>query len=280
MDWDGPMRKYSLSVVCTFALGTALLSANAATASPNSCPTGAVFAVGGTWDPTGQTTQPVTDRYAAQGYVAKPVSYPASFWPLGDQTYDASVAVGVQALHAEVDTFHNQCPGSDVVITGYSQGARIAGDVLGDIARDGSIPQSQVTGVLYSDPRNSHGGIETVIPNVVPGATMSGTRAGFGDIPVQEVCIEGDGICNMPKPRDAPEEFVDSVFGYFTKHGTYQPMMTDSTPPPQPGLPESPTVPLQPAEVATAIASRLVENLTPYVKAALSSTLTTVLTAP
>ena len=103
--------------------------------------------------------------------------------------------------------------------------------MLGDIARDGSIPQSQVEGVLYADPRNSAGGIETVVPNVVPGATMSGARGGFGDIAVQEVCIEGDGICNMPKPRDAPEVFVDSVFGYFTKHNTYTPMMSEPAPP-------------------------------------------------
>lgn len=272
------MRKFSLAVVFAITTGAALMSTATTSASPNSCPTGAVFAVGGTWDPDGHTTQAVTDRYAAQGYAAKSVTYPASFWPLGDQTYDASVAVGVQTLRSEVNIFHAQCPGSNVVITGYSQGARIAGDVLGDIARDGSMPQSQVTGVLYSDPRNSQGGIETVIPNVVPGATMAGTRDGFGDIAVQEVCIEGDGICNMPQPRNAPEEFVDSVFGYFTKHGTYQPLMTDSTPPAQPALPESPTVPLPPAEVANAIAARLVENLTPYVKAALAAALTGALT--
>src|SRR3546814_8797263 len=93
----------------------------------------------------------------------KPVTYPASFWPLGEQTYDQSVAAGAQTLRTEVNAFHAQCPGSEIVVTGYSQGARIAGDVLGDIARDGSIPQSQVEGVLYADPRNSAGGIETVV---------------------------------------------------------------------------------------------------------------------
>ena len=174
----------------------------------------------------------------------------------------------------KVNAFHAQCPGSEIVVTGYSQGARIAGDVLGDIARDGSIPQSQVEGVLYADPRNSAGGIETVVPNVVPGATMSGARGGFGDIAVQEVCIEGDGICNMPKPRDAPEVFVDSVFGYFTKHNTYTPMMSEPAPPAPPALPQTPSVPLQPADVATAIVTRVVENITPYLSAALATVLT------
>lgn len=270
------MRKHSLSIVCAMILGIAGVSATSATAtaSTNSCPVGAVFSVGGTWDPTGQTTQPVTDRYTSRGYTAKPVTYPASFWPLGDQTYDESVAVGVRSLRADVNSFHAQCPDSNVVITGYSQGARIAGDVLGDIARDGSIPQSRVEGVLYADPRNSQGGIETVIPNVVPGATMAGTRDGFGDIPVQEICIEGDGICNMPEPSEAPEQFVDSVFGYFTKHGTYQPMMEKSAPPPAPALPQAPSAPLRPLDVATAIVSRVVENLTPYVTAALTAALT------
>ncbi|WP_261779295.1 PE-PPE domain-containing protein [Rhodococcus erythropolis] len=151
-----------MSVACTVAVtaGVTLVMSVPAGADPNdsgSCPAGAVFAVGGTWDPTGQTTQPVTDRYVAQGYASKPVTYPASFWPLGDQTYDQSVAAGAQTLRTEVNAFHAQCPGSEIVVTGYSQGARIAGDVLGDIARDGSIPQSQVEGVLYADPRNSAG---------------------------------------------------------------------------------------------------------------------------
>ncbi len=76
------MRKYAMSVACTVAVtagGVTLVMSVPAGADPNdggSCPAGAVFAVGGTWDPTGQTTQPVTDRYVAQGYASKPVTYP------------------------------------------------------------------------------------------------------------------------------------------------------------------------------------------------------------
>ncbi len=60
-----------MSVACTVAVtaGVTLVMSVPAGADPNdggSCPAGAVFAVGGTWDPTGQTTQPVTDRYVAQ----------------------------------------------------------------------------------------------------------------------------------------------------------------------------------------------------------------------
>ena len=119
-----------MSVACTVAVtaGVTLVMSVPAGADPNdggSCPAGAVFAVGGTWDPTGQTTQPVTDRYVAQGYASKPVTYPASFWPLGEQTYDQSVAAGAQTLRTEVNAFHAQCPGSEIVVTGYSQGARM-----------------------------------------------------------------------------------------------------------------------------------------------------------
>lgn len=112
-----------MSVACTVAVtaGVTLVMSVPAGADPNdggSCPAGAVFAVGGTWDPTGQTTQPVTDRYVAQGYASKPVTYPASFWPLGEQTYDQSVAAGAQTLRTEVNAFHAQCPGSEIVVTG------------------------------------------------------------------------------------------------------------------------------------------------------------------
>ncbi|MGC0362229.1 hypothetical protein ABH922_000213 [Rhodococcus sp. 27YEA15] len=269
------MRKHTLPVAFGLAVGATLVAPALSGAAPdndNWCPPGAVFAVGGTWDPTGQTTQPVTSRYAAQGYTVNPVTYPASFWPLGDQTYDASVAAGVQSLRGDVEAFHTSCPSSRIVVTGYSQGARIAGDVLDSLAHDEFVPSSQVTGILYSDPRNSSGGIETVVPNLIPGATMTGPRDGFGDIPVHEVCIEGDGICNMPNPLDAPSVFVDSVFGYFTKHNTYQPVMTESTPPPPLSVViDSPASRLPLPDVATAVIDRVVENLTPYVRAAVSA---------
>lgn len=273
------MRKYSKSAAgalftaAAATLAHALLAPGAAQAAPaesESCPPGAIFGVGGTWDPTGQTTRPVTDRYAAQGYAAKPVTYPASFWPLGALTYDQSVATGSQALRRDIDRFHAHCPGSAIVVTGYSQGARIAGDVLGDIARDGSIPQNRIEGVLYADPRDPDGGIETVVPNVVPGVTMSGVREGFGAARVRQVCAENDGICNMPRPADDPELFVDSVFGYFTEHGTYQPMMAQVEPPRERVRHEIPSAPRQPANVAAAIATRVAENITPYVSAVLT----------
>ena len=41
----------------------------------------------------------------------KPVTYPASFWPLGEQTYDQSVAAGAQTLRTEVKRFPRSVPG-------------------------------------------------------------------------------------------------------------------------------------------------------------------------
>lgn len=67
---------------------------------------------------------------------------------------------------------------------------------------------------------------------------------------------------------------MDSVFGYFTKHNTYTPMMSEPAPPAPPALPQTPSVPLQPADVATAIVTRVVENITPYLSAALATVLT------
>ena len=130
------------------------------------------------------------------------IDYPATvLWP----SYDQSVQAGSQALREELADAPD-----DTLVIGYSQGSRIAGDVLAE-------PQSAgVSGVLYSDPRQSGSGVETQtwLPGVL-GATMSGERGEF-TVPVESKCISGDGVCEWR--NDDP---LGSVVGYLQHHQHY-----------------------------------------------------------
>lgn len=53
------------------------------------------------------------------------VDYPAKLMP-----YDDSSQKGTEALTEQLTAYVNECPDSQVVLLGYSQGAHIIGDVL------------------------------------------------------------------------------------------------------------------------------------------------------
>lgn len=132
------------------------------------------------------------------------IDYPATvLWP----SYDQSVQAGSQALRKELADAPD-----DTLVVAYSQGARIAGDVLAEPQNAG------VTGVLYSDPRQAGSGVETQtwLPGVL-GATMSGERGEF-TVPVESKCISGDGVCDWR--NDDP---LGSVVGYLQHHQHYFP---------------------------------------------------------
>ncbi|MDV6271606.1 PE-PPE domain-containing protein [Rhodococcus globerulus] len=130
------------------------------------------------------------------------IDYPATMmWP----SYDQSVEAGKRSLRAELAS----SPEGTLVI-GYSQGSRIAGDVLTEPQHPG------VTGVLYSDPRQTGSGVETQtwMPSIF-GVTMSGERSAF-TVPVESKCIEGDGVCDWRN-----NDPVGSVIGYLRHHQRY-----------------------------------------------------------
>jgi hypothetical protein len=200
-------------------------AAVAAEPSPIDCGNGAVFIAAGTNDPDHVNTQRLEDRYAAQGYVVDHVAYPATFWPLGAQSYDANIEAGGAELERTVVEYQAACADKPVVIVGYSQGARIAGDVLADIGSNGIDP-SRVSGELYSDPRRSGdgrgAGAEVNFAGAYPGVILDGEREGnaFG-VPVYSVCIEGDPVCDLPDLLHDPIGAIDALIGFFTKHATY-----------------------------------------------------------
>ncbi|QGP87621.1 PE-PPE domain-containing protein [Gordonia sp. 135] len=242
-------------------------------AKADSCGAGAVVIVGGTNDPEGQYLVGVKQRYTGLGPDNQPdpnspyasdnayqviyADYPTTLWPLGATGYDSSVAQGTAATKSTIAGYQSQCQGKPVVVAGYSQGARVAGDVLSEIGNgtagevvaidengepllddDGNpvmvtIDPDVISGELYSDPRRAGDktgrGIELSMIGVIPGLTMSGPRgangadAGFGTVSdrVVSVCIDGDPICDLPDPLYDPIGAIDGILGYQTKHFLY-----------------------------------------------------------
>ncbi|MGC5247127.1 cutinase family protein [Gordonia sp. DT219] len=215
----------------------------AATAGAVDCKTGAVFMVNGTNDVGGAAYKNLQTRFPADQWEvhdlgASDEDYTTALWPVGAIGYNDDVARGKQQLIQQVATYQTACPNSEIVIVGYSQGARVAGDVLSDIAHgratttvDGvtyTISDSnEIRGELYSDPRRdgdkSGRGIELSWVGLIPGLTLSGPRDGFGDIPVISYCTQGDGICDMPDPLYDPIGALNGIAGYVLgRHGSYQ----------------------------------------------------------
>ncbi|KAH6842440.1 Alpha/Beta hydrolase protein [Chaetomium sp. MPI-CAGE-AT-0009] len=55
------------------------------------------------------------------------IVYPASFNP----SYCASVSAGISVGTSQLTAYARRCPNSKLVLTGYSQGAHLVGDILG-----------------------------------------------------------------------------------------------------------------------------------------------------
>jgi len=154
--------------------------------------------VGGTSAPDARY---IVDRLAGFDRVIV-VSYPATvIFP----SYDVSVAEGKANLRSALSGVSDD----QVVVYGFSQGARIAGDVLAEPETVG------VTGVLYSDPRQASAGVETQLPFNLPGAAMTGERDPFV-VPVETHCIPRDGVCDWNN-----HDPLGSIIGYLKHHTTY-----------------------------------------------------------
>lgn len=235
----------AFAVVALYVFGAAR-----AVADEVPCGSGAVIIVGGTNDPDADHVQKAADRYEDDGYVYRRAQYPTTLWPLGAVGYDDDVERGKAAAAAQIVQYQTDCRGSPIVVVGYSQGARVAGDVLSDIGTaaeiDGRrtitiegdeyvIDPDRISGELYSDPRQDGDitgrGIELSMIGVLPGLTMTGPReGGFGDVPVTEICAERDLICDMPDPLHDPIGTLDALWGYVVKHGLYYPSRMGTDP--------------------------------------------------
>jgi hypothetical protein len=157
------------------------------------------------------------------GWEIVQVQYYAGVFPVVDQkALDASVAEGTANLTRAVTDYHAACPGTQLVLTGYSEGAVVAGDVLEQFSQSDAIPHGQLNGVLYGNPRRDFGdggiggvagGIETNVPTILPGVTMKGGQH-YGDLAVRNVCNENDGICNSANMITNLLAFANGLVGY------------------------------------------------------------------
>ncbi|MEJ6013215.1 cutinase family protein [Corynebacterium sp. H127] len=208
---------------------------------PDWCPKVEVLAAPGTWessptdDPINPTanpysfmltvTKPLQERYSADEVKVWTLPYTAQFKNVNamhEMSYDESRNEGTSKLEAEMRMMHKDCPATDYVLVGFSQGAVIVGDIANQIgAGHGVVPAERVRGVsVVADGRrepgvgqaqgNPVGGVgaevslELLNPltqAIMPGATMRGPRAGgYGSLNdrVMDICAPDDHICDAP----------------------------------------------------------------------------------
>lgn len=208
---------------------------------PDHCPDVEVIAAPGTWESAADDdpfnpmanpnsfmlsiSRPLQEAYAADQVKVWTLPYTAQFKNINAQhemPYDQSREEGVTKLESELKATHNECPLTDYILTGFSQGAVIVGDVANKIGADNSIiPAERVRGVaLIADGRREAGvgqhvgnpvngvgaeialqPLNLVVQAVVEGASMRGPRVGgFGALNdrTYEICAANDSICDAP----------------------------------------------------------------------------------
>src|SRR5699024_484765 len=103
-------------------------------------------------------TAPLQQTYAPDDVKVWTAPYPAQIKAFNTPellTYADSLAAGRDVLSAELTQMHSDCPLTQFVMMGFSQGAVIAGDLAEAIgAGNGPVPAENVAGVaLIGDPR-------------------------------------------------------------------------------------------------------------------------------
>jgi hypothetical protein len=130
--------------------------------------------------------------------------------------YDRSVKAGVDSLLSDLDALREECPLTQIVLIGYSQGSQVI-----KTAMEGRSPVDRIASVvLLADPTR-----ETTQPGVVrlgPEGEMSGA---FGSIMFPDhlrtaaidVCAVGDGVCGRGgflSHIDGYTDFAESIVSY------------------------------------------------------------------
>lgn len=208
---------------------------------PNWCPSVEFISAPGTWESAADddpmnpqanpksfmltVSAPLAEAYDPAHVKAWTLPYTAQFKNINskeEMSYDDSREEGTARLNAELEATHAQCPLTDFILAGFSQGAVIVGDVASEIGNGrGVIPADRVRGAaVVADGRrvagvgqvpgaHVHGvGAEValqplsgLVQPIVPGATMRGPReGGYGELDgrVQDICAPSDSICDAP----------------------------------------------------------------------------------
>lgn len=205
---------------------------HASASVPDACAVPLVLAVDGTKGPHTPTSidpasplNAIAGDYRAFGYVIEHVEYPGGIfagvagWT---QNYDDSVAIGLSRLRERIAAQEHMCGSSArYVLLGYSQGARIVGDLAAEIDRGeiGAELAARVQVRLYADPRQPKTGIEVALAGrkAPTGVTFAGERAPFRRVEVEWICTPTDGVCDAREPLGA-----DTFAGYLMTHTSYR----------------------------------------------------------
>lgn len=160
----------------------------------------------------GKTVQHVKDRLVAAGltsmevisvaYPATPVDYTSASYPVD---YSNSVTAGVDSLAGVLAQINKDCPQSQVIVVGYSQGAQTT-----DAVR--SLPtaiQNQIKAiVLFGDPlfnpaltsvnKGTYTNLYGVwVDPIGPGKLSPRQFASSMTGKVASYCLAGDSVCNL-----------------------------------------------------------------------------------
>ena len=208
---------------------------------PEWCPAVEFISIPGTWessatdDPVNPTfnpesfmlniTGPLQQMYSPDQVKVFTVPYTAEFrsvQDIGQMSYDDSRDEGYDTALNEITATNGECPLTEYLLAGFSQGAVIAGDLASEIGnwRTDIDPGLVIGGTLIADGRREAGvgnvvgnpvdgvgaeislhPVNALIQVVVPGATMRGTRAGgFGVLAdrMMDICATDDSICDAP----------------------------------------------------------------------------------
>jgi hypothetical protein len=114
--------------------------------------------------------------------------------------YTQSRAKGYQATWMTLKYYRKQCPATKYILTGYSQGAHIAGDLTATISKENQpIPASSLISVrLLADPARTASFSRLVGMGTGGNGGVLGHRT-FGSLNnrVTEYCVKGDAICDF-----------------------------------------------------------------------------------
>lgn len=211
----------ALLSIASLTLGIGLSAQGVAAAQAPSqagCAEVQLFAVPGTWETNPQANPDqsvgmlagVTDRLAQE----KPanvlkityVPYSASAFDKG-LTYADSKKTGVANLTKMMQDALSACPSTTFILTGYSQGADIVGDVAADIgSNSGSVPSNKIVAVgLLADPGRGTQGESLVGPSIGKQGIASSRPEGFGALKnrVATICQPDDLYCAVDGQKDS-----------------------------------------------------------------------------
>ncbi|KAI1435957.1 cutinase-domain-containing protein [Xylaria sp. CBS 124048] len=189
-----------------------------------SCPDIYVFGARETTVPPGYGTagglvDMVLAAYPGSG--SAPISYPACGGQssCGGVSYDESAAEGTTAVISAVNSFNSQCPNSQIVLIGYSQGAQIMDNALcggSGATLSGTALSAVKVAIFMGDPHNVAG---------LPYNVGTCTAGGFAARPAGFQCSPGSSsiiksYCDAADPYCCNGNDPNTHQGYVTEYGS------------------------------------------------------------